>query len=206
MYVPKINLWQNETEVLDFIQKNTFATVCVTDDIGKIHAVHIPVLYQHHDTISILHGHVAKGNPVIDAIEKGKQALIIFAGAHSYISSSWYADENVSTWNYLSVHVYGTLQKLTEEELIVSLTQLTQVFENGRDNARTVDTMSDRMFNRELRGIVGFKLQIESVDAKKKMSQNRNDADYKIIVEKLSESVDPIDNQVSGIMKKERAL
>ena len=206
MYVPKINLWQNETEVLDFIQKNTFATVCISDDVGKIHAVHIPVLYQPHDATPILHGHVAKGNPVIDAIDKGKQALVIFSGAHSYVSSSWYAEENVSTWNYVSVHVYGTLQKLTDEELIASVTQLTKVFENGRDNARTVDTMSDRMFNRELRGIVGFKLAIESMEAKKKMSQNRNDADYKNIVQKLSESEDPIDKQVSDIMKKERTL
>ncbi len=206
MYVPKINLWQNDVEVLDFIQENSFATVCVTDDVGKIHAVHIPVLYQHLDSVPILHGHVAKGNPVIDAIDKGKQALVIFSGAHSYISSSWYADENVSTWNYVSVHAYGNLQKLTDDELNASVTQLTQIFENGRDNARTVETMSDRMFNRELRGIVGFKLAIESLEAKKKMSQNRNDADYKNIVQKLSESVDPIDNQVSNIMKKERAL
>ena len=206
MYVPKINLWQNETEVLDFIQKNTFATVCISDDVGKIHAVHIPVLYQPHDATPILHGHVAKGNPVIDAIDKGKQALVIFSGAHSYVSSSWYAEENVSTWNYVSVHVYGTLQKLTEEELIASVTQLTQVFENGRDDARTVDTMSDRMFNRELRGIIGFKLAIEDVQANKKMSQNRNDADYKNIVQKLSDSENPMDNQVSDIMKKGRAV
>ncbi len=205
MYVPKINAWQNESEVLDFIQKNSFAILSATDDAGKIHAVHIPVLFQNHDNIPILHGHVAKGNPIIDAIEKGKLALVIFAGPHSYISSSWYANENVSTWNYLSVHVYGTLQKLSAEELLASVTQLTQIFEHGRENARTVDKM-EKMVSREIRGIVGFKLAIESLEAKKKMSQNRNDADYKNIVAKLAESSDSIDNQVSEIMGKERDL
>ena len=205
MYIPKINAWQDESEVLDFLKKNSFAILSATDDAGKIYAVHIPVLFQNHDTTPILHGHVAKGNPIIDAIEKGKQALIIFTGPHSYISSSWYANENVSTWNYLSVHVYGILQKLNAEELIASVTQLTQFFEHGRENARTVDKM-EKMVSREIRGIVGFKLTIESLEAKKKMSQNRNDADYKNIVDKLAESSDSIDKQVSELMKKERNL
>ena len=206
MYIPKINAWQNESEVLDFVQKNSFAILSATDDAGKIHAVHIPILFQNDETTPILHGHVAKGNPIIDAIEKGKQALVIFAGPHSYISSSWYANENVSTWNYVSVHVYGTLQKLSAEELLASVTQLTQVFEHGRENARTVDTMTEKMVSREIRGIVGFKLAIESMEAKKKMSQNRNDVDYKNIVDKLAESSDSIDKQVSEIMKKERVF
>ena len=53
-------------------------------------------------------GHMAYGNPQWKTFEIDENVLVIFQGPHAYISSSWYKDENVPTWNYQAVHVYGT--------------------------------------------------------------------------------------------------
>lgn len=45
------------------------------------------------------------------------KVLVIFRGENSYISSSWYSEPEVPTWNYRAVHVYGRLRELSEEAL-----------------------------------------------------------------------------------------
>ena len=55
-----------------------------------------------------LFGHVSAANPQAQGFNQGKvAALAIFSAGHSYVSSSWYEQENVSTWNYRSVQVKG---------------------------------------------------------------------------------------------------
>ncbi|MDA6365870.1 FMN-binding negative transcriptional regulator, partial [Escherichia coli] len=81
-----------------------------------------------------LTGHMAYGNPQWRTFADSEDVLVMFQGPHAYISSSWYEEENVPTWNYQAVHVYGQASILSEEELKGDLAILLQKYEKHRKN------------------------------------------------------------------------
>src|SRR5690606_20080841 len=145
-------------------------------------------------------GHMAYGNPQWRTFETDEDVLVMFQGPHAYISSSWYEQENVSTWNYQAVHIYGTAQILTEEELKQDLTRLMEKYESHRANPVLWDTLSRELLERELKGIIGFKIPLREVQAAYKMSQNRNKTDYQNIISRLQEEKDPNSQKIADKM------
>lgn len=134
----------NEEEINHIIDENPFGTLITTIGSKPI-ATHIPMLRRTIDGTKYITGHLAKENEQADAIaQEVEDALVIFQGPHAYVSSSWYELENVPTWNYQVVHVYGKLIPLTEEQLIEDLTILLQLFETGRRDAVLWETISEK--------------------------------------------------------------
>lgn len=206
MYIHPINAWENEPEIIEFIKKNAFATLVSQVD-GKPWATHLPfVLDQDKDGNAILSGHIARANPQWKSIPDNEEVLVIFQGPHAYISSSWYNHENVPTWNYLAVHVYGKINIIEGEELMQHLKSLTDVYESGRPNRVSVETLSEAYVKSQVRALVGFKIQIEDVKASAKLSQNRDDVNFKNIVSKLEESPYPLDKEIADEMRKIRPV
>ena len=114
MYIPKLFKMDDHAEIFDFIRQNSFGILINADNDVPV-ATHIPIELEFTDENEpILRGHVSKVNPHALLFEKNPQALVIFTGAHTYISSSWYVQENVSTWNYTAVHVYGHFRQKTQ--------------------------------------------------------------------------------------------
>lgn len=145
---------------------------------------------------------MAYGNPQWRTFETAEDVLVIFQGPHSYISSSWYEHENVPTWNYQAVHVYGKAVILTEDELKQDLTWLLQKYEKHRKNPVLWENLSPQLLEKELKGIVGFKIKIQEVQAVDKLSQNRNEADYQNIIHKLYEEKTMNSHQVAKVMER----
>ena len=54
----------------------------------------------------------------------------MFQAPHSYISSSWYENEEVPTWNYQAAHIYGKASILDKQELIDELTTMLKNMKN----------------------------------------------------------------------------
>ncbi len=124
MYIPAIYKNENLSDVRAFLAANSFG-ILVSQSEGKPWATHIPMeIAQNSDGKEVLVGHISKANLQAKHLENGGQFLAIFSGAHNYISSSWYDHENVPTWNYIAVHIYGSMRILTEIELLQSLTEL----------------------------------------------------------------------------------
>jgi transcriptional regulator len=189
MFVPKIFENLDRSKVLDLMQKNPFALLVSTDENHLPIATHLPFqIIETADGELLLRGHVSKANAQWRTLSPEKEVLTVFSGAHAYISSSWYEAQNVSTWNYMSVHAYGKPRILSTAELADALRELTAHYEHGRDNARTVETMTDNFFEREMRGAVGFEIQVTRIEAANKLSQNRNERDYANIVHQLEQS------------------
>lgn len=206
MYIHPKNLWESEPEIIEFIKKNAFATL-VSQVNGKPWATHLPVVFdQDSEGNPVLNGHVARANPQWKSIPDNEEVLVIFQGPHAYISSSWYNHENVPTWNYLAVHVYGKIRIIEGEELMQHLKSLVNVYEVGRPNRVRVETMTDSYVQSQVRALVGFEVKITEVKASSKMSQNRDDVNYQNIVEKLEESPLPMDKEVAQEMRKIRPL
>lgn len=200
MFVPKYFKVKDRDEVLEFIKVNSFATI-VTTIKGKPIATHVPVQLKQQGDQYFITGHLAYGNPQWRTFESAESVLVIFQGAHAYISSSWYEHENVPTWNYQAVHVYGKATILTGDALREDLTKLLEKYEQHREHAVLWETLSPELLEKELKGIVGFSIQMEEIEAAYKLSQNRNDTDYDNIVKQLQQQGDIASTQLAEVMK-----
>jgi transcriptional regulator len=203
MFIPHQFKNENITEVHDFIQRNSFGILINIHD-GRPLGVHIPMMLETTtDGKTVLTGHVAKANTIHSTFENENDALAIFNGPHAYISSSWYDHDNVSTWNYIAVHLYGRLSIMDDMALADHLQKLVDKYEQHMDAPRMYkDLGRDSM--RQIKGIVGFRMDITEVQAAYKLSQNRSDSDYHNIVNELSQSVDENDVLMAKLLEERR--
>lgn len=201
MYTPRHFKVTDMNEIWDFVQENSFGTI-VTNDGGKPIATHLPFLLNKKDDDYYLTSHFAYGNLQWKTLEQHDDVLVIFQGPHAYVSSSWYSHENVPTWNYQAVHIYGKASMLTKEELREDLANLLEKYEKHRENPVLWDTLSPELLESQMKGVVGFKIKVEEVQAAYKLSQNRNEEDYMNIINKLKEEDNPVSTQVALEMER----
>lgn len=201
MYIHPKNIWTKEADLIEFIQQNAFATL-VSRVTNRPWATHLPlILDKDQDDHPILLGHLAKANPQWKEIEN-EEVLAIFQGPHAYISSSWYNHENVPTWNYQAIHVYGTCRIIEGEHLMHHLKTIVDKYEDGRPNRVSVEKMSDSYVQGQVKALVGIEIKVSEVQASAKLSQNRDQVNFKNIILKLQESPFPMDHQVASEMEK----
>ncbi|MBD7909632.1 FMN-binding negative transcriptional regulator [Sporosarcina gallistercoris] len=205
MYIPKYFKVENFDEILDFVQDNSFVTI-VTTEQGKPIATHLPLQVITEGDTYYITGHMAYGNSQWRTFEACKDVLVMFQGPHAYISPSWYQEENVPTWNYQAVHVYGVASILNEDELKQDLTMLLQKYEKQREDSVLWDKLSPKLLEKELKGIVGFKIKIQEIQAAYKLSQNRNEVDYRNIIDKLREEKDVNSHQIAEVMRNRQSF
>ncbi len=197
MYTPAYAKNENEEDLKDFIRKNGFGIVVSKVD-GKLWATHIPLILVGNK----LQGHVSRGNKQWRVLPQNEEVMVIFQGPHAYVSSSWYDHENVPSWNYVAVHVYGKAHIQSEEELIESLRQLTNKYEKDSVHPISVDTMSKKFLHTELRGTIGFEITIERMEASYKLSQNRDEKNHTQIISELEKRGDENSVSVANEMRK----
>lgn len=201
MYTPKYYKVTDFEEIREFVQMNSFGTL-VTTKKGKPIATHLPLQLVKEEDSYFVTGHMAYGNPQWGTFETTEDVLIMFQGPHAYISSSWYETENVPTWNYQAVHVYGTASILNEEELKHDLTKLLEKYENYREDPVLWDKLSPSLLEKEIKRIIGFKIAVDEIQAAYKLSQNRNEKDYANIIEQLHNVEKPDSKQIADVMEK----
>jgi transcriptional regulator len=206
MYIPPIYKNGNLDDVRDFVEKNSFGLLISQTD-GRPWATHIPLELSINEAgKEVLTGHISKANPQWKNFTDGSTLLAVFSGANSYISSSWYDHENVPTWNYIAVHIYGTVKVLASEALLQSLEKLVDKYEKASEKPVSVEAMSEKFIQREMRGIVGFELEIQEIQAAYKLSQNRDDFNHANIVEALKKTRNEAAIEIAQEMEKERHL
>ncbi|CAM3276539.1 FMN-binding negative transcriptional regulator [Filibacter tadaridae] len=201
MYIPKYFKVTSVDEIRDFVQNNSFGTI-VTTEQGKPIATHLPFGLDEKDDGYYITGHMAYGNPQWRTFETGEDVLVMFQGPHAYISSSWYEKENVPTWNYQAVHLYGKASILEKDELIKDLTIMLEKYEGNRKKPVLWDKLSPQLLESELKGIVGFKIKVEEIQAAYKLSQNRNETDFTNIIDKLQNEGNASSEQTAEQMVK----
>ena len=188
MYIPKF--FRNEAfpQVQQFLRDHPLALVVSQTPGGVPHATHLPVeLEQDAAGQAVLVGHFARGNPQWKTLAAAGQALVVFSGAHHYISPAWYGHENTPTWNYLAVHVSGAARLQTPEETARAVARMMERYEPAAHSPASLDKLSAPFVRRELAGIVGFEVEVKQVEAAYKLSQNRNEADFANILAELEQ-------------------
>jgi transcriptional regulator len=201
MFTPKIYQKNDPAFIQDFIRKNGFG-ILISQAEGKIWATHIPIMLS--EDGSKLSGHISKANKQWKDFESGSEVLAIFSGPHTYISSSWYDHQNVPTWNYQAVHVYGTIRIIESDELYESLKHLVDKYEQASENPVSMETMTAEYVRREMKGVVGFEVAITRIESTSKLSQNRDDKNHERIVNELEKRGDVGSKEIAGLMKENR--
>ena len=201
MYIPKYFKVTNVNEIWDFVQNHSFGTIITTEQ-GKPIATHLPVGLNKIGDDYYITGHLAYGNPQWRTFETCNNVLVIFQGPHAYISSSWYSHENVPTWNYQAIHMYGKASILDKNELTDELSRMLEKYEQNREEPVLWDKLSPELLESQLKGIVGFKIKVEEIQAAFKLSQNRNETDYNNIIDKLQNEGNPNSKQLADRMEK----
>ena len=202
MYISKLNREEDRAKILEFLQQNEFATV-VTYDGEKPTASHLLTEVVQEGENLFVNGHMAKANPLWKTFEKNPEILVIFQGPHTYISPTWYNHVNVPTWNYQAVHVYGKPRIVTDaEEFHAILSRL--VARNETGSSYRLESLPPDFVANNMKGIVGFQIEVTRIEANYKLSQNRDDADYQNIVQQLHSREDEMSHQLAEAMERQR--
>jgi transcriptional regulator len=168
------------------IEEHPFATL-ITASGGEPHISHLPLLYRSDPAPhGSLIGHMARANAHWQRLADGP-TLAVFHGPHAYVSPSWYADPAamVPTWNYVVAHVHGSAMPLADRtETLSILGQMTERFESGRPRPWRLQLEGIRL-EAMVGAIVAFRMNIERVDAKFKLSQNRSVEDRERVIAAL---------------------
>ena len=174
LYVPPHFRVEDRDALYKFMEQHGFATL-VSSGAAGMHVSHIPLLPERGDDGAIrLLGHVARGNEQWQAIEKAEHLVAIFQGPHAYVSPSWYSTQpSVPTWNYAVVHAHGKARLMDEAELHDLLMRLSATYEAGNPKPWRMSELPAAYVSGMLKMIVGFEIEVERLEGKFKLSQNR---------------------------------
>jgi transcriptional regulator len=187
MYIPDEFKINDPEEIEQFLLQNPFGILISNGSGLEPMATHIPFMIRRVDRDFILEAHLSNSNKQADLLRKGKNVMVIFQGPHAYVSASVYEKENVSTWNYQAVHLYGTLNVLNPSETDMHLNELLANFEGQRPNGLNYNTLSKEMLSQYKNEIIAFRVKTYRTEAAYKLSQNRSQTDQKNIVIDLSQ-------------------
>jgi transcriptional regulator len=197
MYIPSHFLETDLEKISQFIKTHPLGLMVANVD-GELVGNHLPFIAPD-GNIAVgtrLISHTAKANPIWKVGETKQKVLLVFSGYETYISPSSYATKKethkvVPTYNYLSVHIHGTLSAIQDEEdkhHIVKI--LTEKMESSRKDPWAITDAPKDYIETMLANIVGVELLVEKIEAKWKVSQNRPARDRQGVIDDLRGNAD----------------
>jgi transcriptional regulator len=211
MYTPRSFAETDLPTLFDYLDAHPLG-ILVSTTADKLAATHMPFLLDRsagsHGTLL---GHMARANAQ-SKLESSTvtNALVIFTGPDAYITPDWYATKRetgrvVPTWNYVAVHVYGTLRLHDDSAFLREhLERLTHRHEASRATPWHVSDAPADHIEQQMKAIVAISIQIDRLEGKWKMSQNREDADIAGVIDGLSSSSIARDREVGSIVAARR--
>ena len=183
LYCPPAFRIEERDDILAHIEAAGLAMLITNGGDGPL-VSHVPmVLDRDRGAHGVLAGHLAKANGHWQAGAADRPALAVFPGPDAYITPSWYPSKQenhrvVPTWNYTVVHARGPVRFIEDADwLRRNVSQLTDRQERSRAEPWAVSDAPDRFIDMQLKAIVGFELEIATLEGKAKVSQNREAAD-----------------------------
>jgi transcriptional regulator len=172
-------------EVIAYMRAHPFALICGADESGKPAATQIPFLFEQREDKLFLQGHFMKKQDHTNAFLMNPNVLVVFSGAHTYVSASWYENKQIaSTWNYQAVHAAGTIRFQDASFLLQLLTRLTETYEKP-GSPSLVQRMDPAYVEKMMQAIVAFEVEVLSIRNVFKLSQNRDKQSQENIISQL---------------------
>jgi transcriptional regulator len=161
---------------LMFVRDRGFGTVSINAESGPLLA-HVPFILSDDGTYGEFH--LVRTNPIARATAEPLPAVLSVTGPDSFISPDWYeTDDQVPTWNYVAVHLRGTIEQRPQSELLPHLDRLSAQFESrlAPKTPWKTDKMDAEVLNKIMRMIVPFQINIQDIQSTWKLGQNKPDA------------------------------
>lgn len=203
MYVPGAFREEDLPALHALMQEHAFALLVSGGAEGPF-ASHLPLwLEPEQGRFGTLYGHMARPNPQWCRFDGRSEALAVFSGPHAYVSPRWYASpRQVPTWNYVAVHAWGVPRVLDDAvEVHGVLRRLTERYE-AADGGFRVDELPMSQLDGLARGIVAFALPIARLAGKRKLSQNKSEADRRGVMAGLRAAGDVASAAVAAEMER----
>ncbi|MEY4531871.1 MAG: hypothetical protein RLZZ156_2592 [Deinococcota bacterium] len=178
MYIPKHNAVTDQALLWELMRQFNFALLITAPD-GVPFATSIP--FTPLEETRTLSAHIAKANPQWQHFDH-KEVLVVFQAEHALISNRWYEQTDVPTWNYATVHAYGTARILDALQTRAQLERLMQQHGHAEEMPKYSPKFLEGMQN----ALVGFEIKITRLEGKFKLSQNRSATDQKNVITQLS--------------------
>jgi transcriptional regulator len=192
MYIPK-HFEAPETTGREIMQAHRWALLTTMAEDGAPFTTHLVLLWQDDGTAhGCLLGHVARANPHWQLFARPAPSLALFWGPHAYVSPTWYTPgAKVPTWNYVTVHAYGRPQVIDDTPgALAVLAKLAAAYEGAEAAAWSLKSLPPGNAEAQSRGIVAFRMPIDRIETKTKLSQNRELEDRQRVIARLEASAD----------------
>ena len=165
---------EDQEKVIAFMKENSFAVVTGFGEEYPV-ASHLPLNIEIRGEKIFFTGHLMKNTDHHKAFEKNENILVVFNGPHTYVSASWYTKPDVaSTWNYITVHAKGKIRFTDEAGTYNAVRSITNKYE-GTGTAASFDKLPKEYVMKLVNAIVGFEIEVMSIDNVFKLSQNHNE-------------------------------
>lgn len=184
MYVPEQFKMADLSDALALMRGNTFAALVSHDSEGLM-ATHLPTFVTAEGDKVKIECHLARGNPHWRrlAAPAEPEVMMIFSGPDAYIRPGWYPSKaengkSVPTWNYAIVHAYGRARIVEDGAwLLRHVGELSRQQESPYETPWSTGDAPEGYIAAMARGIVGLSVEVTRLDAKAKLSQNRDTRD-----------------------------
>ena len=200
MYIPPPFAERDLKRLHEFIEQYSFGLL-ISADGGEPQASHLPMLLDRREGPNgALYGHMARANSHWQQAS-GKPILAVFSGPQVYISASWYEEEKVvPTWNYVAVHARGVLQTIEDAPTLGQIVRdYVEFYERGLPQRWNMEG-PEEFYQRLLNQIVGFRLSIDSIEGKWKLSQNHTHQRRGRVVAALQRQPDDNSQAIAALM------
>jgi transcriptional regulator len=178
MFVPSIYRTDDPARIRRVIARHPLALLLSNGEPSPF-ATHLPVIFDDPDaagdlTDSILLGHLNRANPHWRALNDGAATTLVFAGPGGYVSPMLYrTDPAAPTWNFVSVHVHGSLHPIRDAEETFQVVRRTADRLERAFGAGWDPRPSEGYFRSIQPGVGAFRVRIRCVDAMFKLSQEK---------------------------------
>lgn len=188
-----------------FVQDLRFGLLVSQRD-GELQFSHLPLLIDvEGENIVRLRGHFARSNPHWRALQQDPHATVVFTGPNAYMSAQWYSPEcqAAPSWNFVTVHVNGTVQLWdTPAQTTEIINELIQVNEAALPRQWDINGYSPARRAQLTPHILGFALDVSSVEPKFKLNQHYADADKIGAIAGLRSRGTDATRQIAELMEK----
>lgn len=172
--------WTDRAAMLEFVAEHSFVHLFTASEAGRF-VVHAPVIVRGEKVLF----HVSRRNRIAEQIA-GRPILISVLGRHAYQSANWYAsDDQVPTWNYEAVEIEGVARKLSDDELIALVDELSDTMEQrySPENPWTRAKMTTGKFEALIKAIIGFEVLATEIRGTRKFNQSKGKDDLTATIE-----------------------
>lgn len=175
-YPPPYHQDEDRNHMIEVIKTYPLATLVSIKDNEPL-VTHLPLIYR--DTDGKLIGHIDIYNPQSALLKDEHKVTILFSGPQCYISPTVYATTQLPTWNYVKVHLKGTVNAIeSKDALKQSLITMTEFLEQP-DHKYVLEPDNPRM-EVNLNYIKMFEITIDAWEGKFKLSQDKHPKDTRL--------------------------